>query len=138
MAIEQLRAPELPSEYLWMDDRGIKCKGLTEFLYPNNPSSAVAKAKALCNGMDGLPACPFRQRCLRYAIDNHESFGVWGGTSERDRRKIQRARNRYHNERIYSLEDVRFPTVSFIKRRPIKIRVRTLRPQLRVLSGAVA
>ena len=108
----------------WMSDRRVKCKGITSYMYPNQPSSEVAKAKALCNGYtyideDGTehvePACPMRRQCLEHAIDHHEPDGVWGGTSERDRRKIQRARNKYKNPHIYSLEDVRFPHVVLVK-----------------------
>ena len=50
-----------------------------------------------------------------HAIDNHEPYGVWGGTSERDRRKIQRARNKFKNPHIYTLEDVRFPNTVLVK-----------------------
>lgn len=103
----------------WMDDQRVKCKGLNEYMYPNQPSSEVTKAKALCNGLDGNAPCALREVCLRHAIDNHESYGVWGGTSERDRRKIQRARNLHKNRNIYSLEDVRFPQVIVIERRVI-------------------
>lgn len=103
----------------WMDDPGVKCKGLTTFFYPNRPSSEVAQAKGVCNGLDGQLPCPFRDECLRYAIDNHEGYGVWGGTSERDRRKIQRARNRYKSFRIYNLEDVRFPEAVTVEMRSV-------------------
>ncbi len=104
---------------MWMDDPRVKCKGLTGHMYPNQPSSEVTKAKALCNGLDGNAPCALREVCLRHAIDNHESYGVWGGTSERDRRKIQRARNLHKNRRIYSLEDVMFPQVSVVQRRTV-------------------
>lgn len=103
----------------WMDDPGVKCKGLTDFFYPNRPSSEVARAKAVCNGLDGQGVCPFRDICLKHAVVNRESYGVWGGTSERDRRKIQRARNRFKNLRIFNMEDVRFPQVMFVKRQRI-------------------
>jgi hypothetical protein len=101
----------------WMSDIRVKCKGLTKFFYPNQPSSEVATAKAVCNGLDGNPPCYWRGVCLRYAIDSHESYGVWGGTSERDRRKIQRARNKYKNPNIYSLEDVKYHGVVIVQRR---------------------
>lgn len=37
--------------------------------------------------------CPVQRDCLEYAID-HEEHGVWGGTSERERRRIRRQRAR--------------------------------------------
>lgn len=100
-----------------MDEQGVKCKGDTSSFYPNNPSSEVAKAKARCNGSvnreTGIeiidPPCPFLERCLHHAIDRKELFGVWGGTSERDRRKIWKARKRNNNPNIYNLEGVVFP-----------------------------
>jgi WhiB family redox-sensing transcriptional regulator len=33
-----------------------------------------------------------RQECLEYALVNAEKFGIWGGLSERERRRIRRAR----------------------------------------------
>ena len=34
-------------------------------------------------------ACPVVKPCLEYAMRNSERFGVWGGTSERERRKMR-------------------------------------------------
>jgi len=118
----------------WMDDRRVKCKGVVQYMYPNNPSSEVALAKALCNGLDGDPPCPLRLTCLKYAIDHHESYGVWGGTSERDRRKIQRARNKFKSPHIYTMEDVRFPTAVVLKRRVVTYVTFTTAPRLRDAS----
>lgn len=102
---------------MWMEEPDVKCSGVTSFFYPSDESTEVSQAKAVCNGLDGSPVCGHRKECLTYAIDNHESFGVWGGTSERDRRKIQRARNKYKDRTIYSLEDVRFPNRITVKRK---------------------
>lgn len=45
-----------------------------------------AVAKAICR------SCAVRQDCLEEALANHERFGVWGGESERGRRRILRQR----------------------------------------------
>jgi WhiB family transcriptional regulator, redox-sensing transcriptional regulator len=48
----------------------------------------VAKAKAVC------ATCSICQRCLDYAIESHQAHGVWGGTSEDERRPIAARRLR--------------------------------------------
>jgi hypothetical protein len=50
---------------------------------------SVEPAKQVCWGM-----CPVREECLDFALDNDERHGVWGGLSERERRKEARARQR--------------------------------------------
>lgn len=41
-------------------------------------------AKRICQG------CPVQAQCLQYALDNDERFGIWGGYSERERRRLVR------------------------------------------------
>lgn len=48
---------------------------------PTLSMSEVKRAKAVCN------LCPVRQQCLDYALSNREEFGVWGGSTGRDRAK---------------------------------------------------
>lgn len=35
-------------------------------------------------------ACDVKDQCLKYALDNDERFGIWGGLSERERRKMKK------------------------------------------------
>jgi WhiB family redox-sensing transcriptional regulator len=35
-------------------------------------------------------ACDVKAECLEYSLRNNERFGVWGGLSEQDRRKLRR------------------------------------------------
>ena len=49
--------------------------------------------------------CPVKSECFEYAI-KHEDFGVWGGTTEEERRKY---RKRYKIS-LESLDDKRAPT----------------------------
>ncbi len=38
--------------------------------------------------------CPVRESCLEYALGYREKEGVWGGATERERRRIIRQRRR--------------------------------------------
>ena len=46
----------------------------------------VETAKEICS------SCPMKAPCLEYAIENRVDHGVWGGASERQRRRIIKAR----------------------------------------------
>jgi CRISPR/Cas system-associated exonuclease Cas4 (RecB family) len=77
-----------------------KCGGVRPALfYPEKgegeDATAVAQAaKAVCNGQDGMPACPVKADCLEYALERHEKFGVWGGRTERERTSLKRMRRK--------------------------------------------
>lgn len=45
-------------------------------------------AKAVCR------SCPVRQECLRWALDNGQDAGVWGGLDETERRAMKRRSRR--------------------------------------------
>ncbi|MGH8929373.1 MAG: WhiB family transcriptional regulator [Egibacteraceae bacterium] len=45
---------------------------------------STKEAKRICS------ECPVRAKCLEYALENDERFGIWGGLSERERRKLKR------------------------------------------------
>lgn len=44
---------------------------------------STREARSICNG------CEVRTECLKYALAHGERFGIWGGLSERERRKLQ-------------------------------------------------
>ena len=35
--------------------------------------------------------CPVKEPCLEYALVTNQDTGVWGGTSEEERRKLRKA-----------------------------------------------
>lgn len=45
-------------------------------------------AKAVCRG------CPVREPCLRWAMENGQDSGVWGGLGEDERRALKRRTRR--------------------------------------------
>ena len=55
-----------------------------EVFFPEAGGSTL-QAKRVCRH------CDVRTQCLDYALAHHERFGVWGGHSERERRKLERA-----------------------------------------------
>jgi len=46
---------------------------------------AERRAKTIC------AKCPVKMDCLAYALQSHIEFGIWGGTSGKDRRAILRS-----------------------------------------------
>ena len=64
------------------------CRGVDpEVFYPFSDEEAGA-AKAVCG------RCPVRQPCLEFALSSREHDGVWGGATERERRRMLRQRRR--------------------------------------------
>ena len=57
-----------------------------EIFFPERGGSSKA-AREVCS------QCAVRSQCLEYALNNKEQFGIWGGTSERERRRLRKERN---------------------------------------------
>ena len=61
-----------------------------EFFFPVGTTGMaveqIESAKRVCH------RCPARQACLEFAIATNQECGVWGGTSEDERRALRRAR----------------------------------------------
>jgi WhiB family redox-sensing transcriptional regulator len=69
----------------WADHAA--CKGQTDLMYPAD-AMGVLRAKAIC------ARCPVTHHCLVHAITHSEDLGVWGGTSIRERGRMQQQRRR--------------------------------------------
>ena len=54
-----------------------------EAFFPEKGGS-TREAKRICLG------CEVKDRCLDYALAHDERFGIWGGLSERERRRLKR------------------------------------------------
>lgn len=54
-----------------------------EAFFPEKGGS-TRDAKKIC------ASCEVRSQCLEYALENDERFGIWGGLSERERRKLRK------------------------------------------------
>ena len=62
------------------------CMGVDPELFFPERGSSTREAKEVCRG------CVVRDDCLDFAIANGEKFGIWGGMSERERRRVRRSR----------------------------------------------
>lgn len=66
----------------WMAHKA--CKPEHGDLFFPGRGESTAPAKAIC------ARCPVAGECLDFALRNGEHVGIWGGTSERDRRALRR------------------------------------------------
>lgn len=64
------------------------CRGINPDLFFPQRGASTREAKEVCRG------CVVRGECLEYALTPPtEKFGIWGGTSERERRALRRRRD---------------------------------------------
>ena len=70
----------------WMAEG--KCRHEPSSTFFPSDGVGVEVARRICSG------CPVKSPCLEYALRNRIAHGVWGGASERERRRIARRRRR--------------------------------------------
>ena len=68
----------------WQD--GANCTGANANLFFPERGASTRTAKGICR------ACNVRADCLEFAITTGEKFGIWGGMSERERRRVRKER----------------------------------------------
>jgi WhiB family redox-sensing transcriptional regulator len=64
------------------------CRGVDAGLFYPMSEEEAEEARAICRG------CTVRETCLDYALNHREADGVWGGATERERRRMLRQRRR--------------------------------------------
>tara|TARA_Y100000815_G_scaffold264335_1_gene279866 strand:- start:215 stop:529 length:315 start_codon:yes stop_codon:yes gene_type:complete len=74
--------PDLDTD--WKDYSN--CLGVDPDLFFPERGASTREAKEVCR------SCVVQNDCLEYALQNGEKFGIWGGMSERERRRIRRQR----------------------------------------------
>ena len=80
----QEEAMTMVEEPAWQDLAN--CLGVDPDLFFPERGASTREAKEVCRG------CVVRESCLEYALTHGEKFGIWGGMSERERRRIRRQR----------------------------------------------
>lgn len=78
----ELAADVVDNRQDWQD-RGLCSQTDPEAFFPEKGGS-TQEAKRICS------ACDVRAECLEYALAHGERFGIWGGLSERERRRLHR------------------------------------------------
>jgi WhiB family redox-sensing transcriptional regulator len=71
-----------------------KCREYPPEVFFPRDGVGVLTTRKICD------ECPVEAQCLEYAIENHVDHGIWGGKSERERRRLRSSRRRLANLKI--------------------------------------
>lgn len=75
---------DIEDERVWQDYAN--CLGVDPDLFFPERGASTRESKEVCRG------CIVREDCLEFALSYGEKFGIWGGMSERERRRLRRQR----------------------------------------------
>jgi WhiB family redox-sensing transcriptional regulator len=82
--VQWIRPDLADGERRWQERAN--CLGVDPDLFFPERGASTREAKGVCRG------CEVRVECLEYALQHGEKFGIWGGLSERERRRVRRQR----------------------------------------------
>jgi WhiB family redox-sensing transcriptional regulator len=77
--------PDNDSATAWMAEGN--CRNYPPAVFFPSDGVGVDRARKICN-----QDCPVAETCLEYALEHRIEHGVWGGCSERERRRILKRR----------------------------------------------
>jgi len=84
-----MRRPGVTIRQHHFDDTNAACKDKpAEWFFPQAHDWVPEVARSICEG------CPIKDACRDFAVNTNQEYGIWGGTSPEDRRKIRRQRRR--------------------------------------------
>lgn len=83
--LQNTPVPDADSATAWMAEGN--CRNYPPAVFFPSDGVGVDRARKICN-----QACPVKDQCLDYAIEHRIEHGVWGGASERERRRIIKRR----------------------------------------------
>ena len=81
IVVDEFESTEIEADS-WQD-QALCAQTDPEAFFPEKGGS-TREAKKICLG------CEVRSECLEYALAHDERFGIWGGLSERERRRLKR------------------------------------------------
>lgn len=94
----------------WRDHAA--CSGLYGLMFPGRGENRDNDAaKALCR------VCPVREECLEHAMTESETNGIWGGLSERERRKLRSQRAKEVGHAVLAERNQANPATAYRKPR---------------------
>jgi WhiB family redox-sensing transcriptional regulator len=82
-AVRELYLLDGDAEEMGWQERALCAQTDPEAFFPEKGGS-TREAKRVCL------TCDVRNECLEYALGHDERFGIWGGLSERERRKLKK------------------------------------------------
>ena len=65
------------------------CRGRSDVNFFPTRGESIRVARAFCSG------CAVRAECLEYTLAHDRTVGVWGGLTERERKRVRRARTEH-------------------------------------------
>ena len=89
--LQRVRRPEEVTLQVTQSWRSAgRCRGSDPAIFYPPPEDEILaeEAKMICT------TCPVRQPCLEHALSTREKHGVWGGLTERERRRVLRQRRK--------------------------------------------
>lgn len=111
------RDEDEPNENFWP---AAACRELPADWFHPERGESTREAKAVC------ATCAVRIDCLRWAINTYQRFGVWGGASERERRRIRQRLT--GGEPVPELDPAAPPPAEPEEEEPVDLRVVSPQP----------
>jgi WhiB family transcriptional regulator, redox-sensing transcriptional regulator len=71
-----------PAQVNWED--AARCRQSDPDLFFETGARSERRAKSICS------RCEVRRECLAFALESRTEFGIWGGLSGRERRRLLR------------------------------------------------
>ena len=96
------------NESLGWQERALCAETGPDVFFPESGGSTL-KAKLVCQ------RCPVKVECLDYAINHDERFGIWGGLSERERRRLKTSQTAFteRNRKFFGISYLRNLLLTF-------------------------
>lgn len=86
----------------WPENRGCADMSPSNFFYDGNGASVSIDVLEMCD------ACPIRDMCAEFAVENEEAFGAWGGLLTAEIKRIISARGErlFRNRQLFFRNEI--------------------------------